>query len=669
MGHDDVRLLTLTGPGGIGKTRLAIALAEELDDAFADGVVFVELAPLRDPDRVPAAIATVLNIRETGPPLISVIRELLAKRQLLLVLDNFEHLLPAAPAVTDLLAAAPKVKALVTSRQPLRLRGEREFPVPHLGLPNAETPATADSLLASPAVALFIERAQAVNADFAVMDDDAAAVAEIVLRLDGLPLAIELAAVWCRALPPRTLAQRLQRRLPLLSSGAGDAPARHQTMRDAIAWSYHLLSPEEQTLFRRLAVFAGGFTLDAAEAIDESGAEMETMARLSRLIDAGLVQAHRAETEGVRYRMLGTIREFAHELLTGDGEEIVANDRHATIYLDLVEMASPHLHGALHLSWLRRLNADHDNMRAALDWAITRGQSDRALRLGAGLWLYWLTQGHWTEGRAWLRRVLALGNDAPSTAHAEVQFGAANLAAIQGNLDDAGALYDASLMEWRQVGSQSGIARTLSLMGIVALHNLRFAQAVELLRDAMPLFDLPQDEPYAALAMSNLGIALVGLGDLDGGIAQAELALARQQAYGENWAIASALIMLGDILVAKGEHQRAAALFADGLKNWEDSGITGFVLLPLVGLAKVASAAGRPVDAARLIGFHDAVADHASAVVNPYYEQLVSRAAETASQRLGDQVFEVERAAARIAPLDSITPEALRIASELAASA
>jgi predicted ATPase/DNA-binding CsgD family transcriptional regulator len=662
LARSDVRLVTLTGAGGVGKTRLAIAVAAAVSSDFADGVVFVDLAPLRDHETVLATIAAAFGVRETGPwPLLSVLHDQLASRQLVLFLDNFEHLLPAAPLLAELLQAAPEVKGLVTSRQPLRLRGEREFPVPPLKLP----PPGAAGPLASEAVTLFVECAQAARFDFVLNEADASAVAEIVTRLDGLPLAIELAAAWARSVPPAALARRMERRLPLLLDGASDAPSRHHTMRDAIAWSYDLLTPQEQTLFRRLSVFEGGFTAEAAEEVDEPDTSAVTFVRLSHLVDQSLVRPVAGNAAQARYRMLETVREFAEDQLKASGEETAIRDRHAEFFLALAERAASHLHGPDQRDWLHDLEVEHDNLRAALGSAIARGNSHRSTKFGALLWMYWLKQGHWTEGRAWLGRVQAAAEAASPHLQAEVLLGAGSLTAIQGHLGEAQELFISSLDMWRNAESASGMARTLSMMSIVAVHGQQFERAASMLTEAIPFFELPKDEPWAAHATGYLGFAMVGLGAIDAGVALAEEGLSRLQAVGEEWAIANALIMLGDILEQKGEHGRAAVLFADALERWSASGLTSIVLWPLVWIARVTMAIGDPVDAVRILGFLDVVAERAGALADPYFQRLVGSIATDARARLGDPLFDSELAAATATPPVRIITESLRIARDL----
>ena len=385
---DATRLVTLTGPGGVGKTRLALALAERLGNVFPDGRVFIDLAPLRDPSLLMPHVATTLGLREAaGRSLSDVIHDFLRERDVLLVLDNFEHLLPAAPAVVDLLAAAPQVKVLTTSRAPLRVRGEREYPVPVLRLPTSEDARDITGLAANDAVAFFVDRAQAVQPAFALTLDNAAAVIEICQRLDGLPLALELAAARVKFLPPPTLQTRLGARLPLLTGGTRDAPDRQRTLRDAIAWSYDLLSPEARILFQRLGVFVGGWTLEAAEAVTNPGGDLDVLEGLSSLADESLIRLDERGSEP-RYGMLETIREFAQERLAARGEDNVVHEAHAAYFLGLAEQAKPHLYGAGQRVWLRRLEAEHPNFRAALDVFAASGDHEAHLRLAANLGLF-----------------------------------------------------------------------------------------------------------------------------------------------------------------------------------------------------------------------------------------------------------------------------------------
>ena len=357
----------MTGPGGTGKTRLALQAAAELLDDFADGVFFVPLAALSDPDLVPHAIAGALSVHEeSDQPLVDRLKDFLAAKQVLLVLDNVEHLVDAAPVVGELLGVAPKLKVLVTSRVPLRLRAEREYPVPPLGLPRRKPPPTPEQLSQYEAVRLFIERAQAVKPDFAVDNANAPALAEICHRLDGLPLAIELAAARVRMLSPQAMLARLEQRLPMLTGGARDAPERQRTLRDTIAWSYDLLEPDEQVLFRRLAVFVGGATFEAVEAVANPDGDLDVFGGLERLLEHSLLRQEEGPEGEPRFTMLETIREFGLEQLAQNDEETEARNRHVVLFQALIENSDEELSGPDQSSWFARLDADHDNLQLAM---------------------------------------------------------------------------------------------------------------------------------------------------------------------------------------------------------------------------------------------------------------------------------------------------------------
>ncbi len=511
--RQDVRLLTLTGPPGIGKTRLALQVAAGLNATFADGVVFVGLAAIQDPTLVLAALAQALGVHDMGDqPLHETLAVYLRDRRLLLVLDNFEQVVAAAPLLADLLASCPKLAILVTSRTVLRLRGEQEFTVPPLALPDPSHLLPPEELMQYAAVALFMQRARAVKPPFALTPTLAATVAAICQRLDGLPLAIELAAAKVRVLPPPHLLARLERRLPMLTSGARDLPERQQTMRATLAWSEDLLSVEEQWLFRRLAVFVGGFTLEAAEAVCAAPAGAEPLGRgvlegLERLVDQSLVQQQMVGQDGADeeegggeayFRLLYVIREYALERLEASaggaggqvGQEAEALRRaHAVYYLGLVEeraLATVQPEGA---AWMERLEREHDNFRAALAWAREQGEAELGLRLAGSLGPFWDVRGYRTEGRGWVEGLLALapravgdraragddgGEGAPgvadvsAVARAKALVAASNFAWRQGDDEraQAAAAEGLALARDQQAGWAAGVA--LNMLGVIA---------------------------------------------------------------------------------------------------------------------------------------------------------------------------------------------------------
>ncbi|HEY3079985.1 MAG TPA: LuxR C-terminal-related transcriptional regulator [Chloroflexota bacterium] len=416
------RLVTLLGPGGVGKTRLAIAVAEALLPGFPDGAWLVDLASVGEPGLVVRAIAGALVVGEAGGPgAIESLRRHLRNRRLLLVLDNCEHLLAAMPEVGELLGDCRGLTILATSREPLRLRWERRLPVPPLALADPRGDRSPDMLLASPAVALFVERARAVRPDFALDETNGQTVAELCARLDGLPLAIELAAAQSDALPPAALLTRLKRHLPLPGAGPADGPSRHRTLAAAIGWSYDLLDAPARELFRRMGVFAGGWSPAAAEAvIGQPG--LDALDGLLALVDKGLVRPAGQAIGRPRFGMLETIRQFALERMDEADELAEVRRRHAQHYLALAERAAPEGRGPPRSAWFDRLEREHDNLRAALRWAAEQGDAETELRLGAALWRFWDARGHVREGIDWLEDALARplhGSDGPRAAALE----------------------------------------------------------------------------------------------------------------------------------------------------------------------------------------------------------------------------------------------------------
>jgi predicted ATPase len=599
-----VRLLTLTGTGGSGKTRLALEVAGYVLDRFADGACLVELASLADPQLVLPRIAEVLGIEgPSGAALVDGLADHLRGKRLLLVLDNFEHLLEAAPSLSGLLAACPHLKALVTSRAVLHLSGEHDFTVPPLAFPETAAVPALEQLLEYEAVRLFVERAQAAQADFGLTSQNAPAVAEICRRLDGLPLAIELAAARIRHLPPLALSARLERRLPLLADGPLDLPARQRTLRATITWSYELLAPGEQLLFRRLGVFAGGCTLDAAAVCAGTGGlPLDILDGLGALLDKSLLRREDSPGGEPRFQMLETVREYALEQLEASGEAELLRRRHALYFLAFAEQADQGLRTAAQTEWLVRLQAEQDNLRAALTWgraqATTRaGATDGEywLRLAGALSWFWHMRGHVGEGRAWLEAALAMGGEAPAAVRANALIGAAIMAERQGDYAQAVVALEEGLALHRQVGNQRGAALALGYLGIVARYQGDYDRSETLLEESAGLYEASGDHWGAAWAMANLARVPEFRGDWARATALLQQGLAVFRQEGDSWGTARMLVFLGNVACAQGQHDRAQALFEESLalpRDPRDVGDRWSIANALHGLADVAHAQG-----------------------------------------------------------------------------
>lgn len=599
-----VHLLTLTGPGGTGKTRLALEAAGQLVDSFRDGVHFVSLGAIIEPSLVPSAIAQVLGVVEvSGQSLVESLQVRLRDGQALLVLDSFEHILEAAPLVSDLLSACAGLKVLATSRATLRLRGEREFPVPPLGVPDPTDLPTLDLLRCFEAVELFVQRGRGARPDFDLDASNAESVAQICARLDGLPLAIELAAARVKVLTPEELLTRLGRRLDFLTGGARDLPARQRTVRGTIDWSYNLLDEGEQVLFRRVGVFAGGWTLDAAEAICAPGMELDVVVGLSGLVDQSLVQRQ----EESRFFVLETIREYALEKLEESGEIQELRRLHATYFLRLAEVAEPQLRASQQVAWLDRLEADHDNLRAALSWLLEHGKGEEAVRLASAVWRFWEMHGHLSEGRLWLERGLERGGDLSPPVQAEALNGAGHLAWLQGDHARATELLEASLTLQRAVGHTQHLAYTLNNLGLVALDQGDFTRATSLLTESLELRRQAGDEWGVALSLNNLGYAALLEGDLASAESLSAESASRFRDLDNSWGTALALTNLGRSLLERHEHARAADVLGECLTLSQGLGEKVFIAECLEGLAGLAAAETQIERAACLWGAAEAL--------------------------------------------------------------
>jgi len=589
-----VRLVTLTGPGGTGKTRLALQVANTLLYGFSDGAFFCDLSPLADPSLVPAAMAAVLGIKEqSGASLSETLAEVLKEKELLLVLDNFEHLLGACDVVATLLDACRKLHVLVTSRIPLHLSREHEHAVPPLSVPDLKHPSDLAAFSNCEAVALFVERARAAKDSFALTDGNARVVAEICTRLDGLPLAIELAAVRIKLFPPQALLQRLSASLQLLTGGAKDRPSRQQTLRNTIEWSYSLLSPEEQALFARLSVFAGGCTLEAAEAVCQPEGEqaIEIVEGVTSLLDQSLLRELEEEKEP-RFAMLETIREYAAERLEAGDQAGTVRDRHATYYLRLAEEAEPELTRAEQVRWLERLEAEHDNLRAALRRLLDAQQAEEALRLAGALSRFWSTHAHLSEGRQWLERALAIGKETAGALRAKAWRGAGYLAEAQMDYKRATDLYEESLRLYRELDDARGIARAVNGLGNVASAVGDLERAASLYGESLTAYRELGDNWGIAIALCNLAGLAFDLEDYERAIGLYEQGLKLFRELGDTMDIAESLRVLGKIAFIQGDYERAVSLYDQSLTLFRDVGDTPRVAAALGNLGTVALAQG-----------------------------------------------------------------------------
>jgi len=602
--QDDVALVTLIGPGGVGKTRLALAVANTLNDAFPDGILVVQLAPLNDAALVVPAIAGVLRITEQpGQSLLGQINTAISDRRLLLVLDNVEHVIAAAPAIGDILASCPNLTVLATSRTPLRLYNEREYPVRPLALPDPASLSSGADLLSFGATALFIERAARVNAEISATNSNAATITEICRRLDGLPLAIELAAARTKMLSPQAIIDRLERRLPLLSGGARDLPARQQTMRAAIAWSYDLLTPDEQHLFRALAVFLGGWTLAAAETVC---GQADIFDRLAALVDHSLVRQIQQPEGALRFVMLETIREYALEKLQEHGEIEHSREQHAHCFLAMSEDAGNHLMGAGDKVLLRQLEDDYGNLRLALDWSLEH-DVEAGIRAGAALWQFWLVHAHFDSGRRFLEAALAADAAISDAVRARGLDTVASLASWQGDFARAIELFETSLAIFRSMGDEWNIANTLRGLGRAAMAQGDFARADQTGEESVAIFRTLADTRGLQGAIGNLGWNALGTGNLERGRALLEESLALARSLQNTAGIVNYTAGLAFVALDRGDLERATALFTETIALCQEVDDTRFIALCFEGFGRIAACQAELERAARLFGAAEAL--------------------------------------------------------------
>lgn len=697
------RLLTLTGPGGVGKTRLALQVAAAMAADFADGALFVPLAAIRDPTLVLPAIAARVGVRDlAGQTLQENITAHLQEREVLLLLDNFEQVLPAAPCIAEILAACPRVKALITSRAALRLRGEQIAEVGPLPGPAAVDGCTLEELLRYPAVALFLQCAQLVKPDFIFSEADARIAAHICLRVDGLPLAIELAAARLTILSPRALLQRLDRRLQVLTGGTREVEARQQTMRNTIAWSHDLLDVDEQAVFRCLAIFAGGCSVEAAEAVCVAPptAQRDIFDILTTLVDQNILIVQHHDGVEPRFSMLETIKEFGRECL--DVETATVQARHSTYFLRLTEQAAPELRGQNQGIWLARLDRDYDNLRAALACSIETGNTELGLRIAGGLWWFWYMRGYLSEGRQWLERLLHAEQAAGTTVPPDVRAAAlraagilateqgdypraidlieealllvrqrgdpqveatllnvlGNIAKYQTSYERAAALYGEALQLFRGLGDARSISVTLNNLGSLAKEQNDHAQAMALYDESLTMRRALGDQRGIAIVLSNIGTMAHGQGDFDRAVRTGEESVAILRDLGDK-DLAAALDTLARAVLAQGDTQRAMGLYREGLSVSRAAGERQLMALCLEGLGHVASAQGNAEHGATLYGAGAALHEAIGALLSPAEEAHNANHFETARQTLGPAGFAAAWELGQAMPLDEAVGLAL----------
>jgi predicted ATPase/class 3 adenylate cyclase len=644
---EGVRLLTLTGPGGIGKTRLGLQVGAELLDDFEDGVFFVALAPLTDPALVASAIASPLGVVETGErSLKEGLETYLRDKEVLLLLDNFEQVLDAAPLLGELLSECPKLKGLATSRSVLKVYGEQEYPVPPLELPRPGRLPPIDRLSQYEAVRLFIERAKAARPDFSVTDENAPAVAEICVRLDGLPLAIELAAARIKLLPPRAMLHRLSSRLKLVTGGARNLPERQRTLRGTIEWSFALLEGGERVLFARLAVFSGGRTLEAIEAICDAKGDLpvDALDGVSSLLDKSLLRQEEGPEGEPRFVMLETIHEYARERLEESGEAEEVRRLHAEYFLGLAEEAEPELTGPDQLAWLERLESEHDNMRATLQWSLEK-EPETAFRLAGMLARFWEIRSDISEGSRWLEAALRQSGR-PSTVteaatRAKLLSEAGTFAFYRADYDHAIGLHREALELYRELGDDSGVAFSLMCLGAQYNQPGDYDRAAPFFEEALALSRSIGDRPNIVTTLHNLADVERQRGNYERAktLGMESMALAREME--DKWQLAMVVGWMGLLTVFSGdEHDLAERSLKEALTLDRELGNWAYVAYCLEGFAGLAGAKAQGGRAARLWGAAEALRKTISAPLSIEGRLYFERSMVAARDQLGEAAWE-----------------------------
>ncbi|MFL5758711.1 MAG: tetratricopeptide repeat protein [Thermomicrobiales bacterium] len=642
--RDDLRLLTLTGPGGVGKTQLALAVARKVGGAFADGTIFMPLAPLSDPMLVPSAIAQTLGVRDSGVrPLLDGLYAVLRERELLLVLDNFEHVTAAAPLVADLLIGNPRLKVLITSRELLHLTGEHALMVRPLEIPKSGQSLSSDDLTDFAAIRLFVTRAQEVKPEFALTGANGEAVADICRSLDGLPLAIELAAARVRVLEPSGLLGHLTNRLQILTGGHRDAPERLQTMRHAIAWSYDLLAPQEQLLFRRLSVFVGGFTLSGAEAI--AADESSILDLLTSLVDKSLIQQTEQTDGEPRFSLLETIREFGLERLKADNELDQARRAHALWCLTFVENVAPEFIGPETFTpegaaMLSRLAAESENVRAALEWTSEHSEAEIALRLVFAYRIVWFARGQFREGRKWSEEALAVAGETSPALRARMLMSLSWFTLLLDDPNAARCLAEESLTVAQESGESASEFWALTALGYLEKDANNLEQAGAWHVEALAVARAMSDRRWEPQALDDLGDLAQSRGDFEKAAGSYEAALSIARSSGDREAITRTTRRLALVFVEQGNTQRAAALLREALDLARAVAHDRYVVQILSDSAFVGAATGKTEAAARILSA-SAVMRAALGTPGMQIEQTVEQQRKAAIRcQIGEAAFE-----------------------------
>ncbi len=663
--RDDVRLLTLTGPGGIGKTRLALAAAQAVAP-FTDRVWFVGLSQVFDPTLVVPTISTALGVYESrGSSLVDRLSHWLSDQQAFLVLDNFEQVAEAAPAIASLLSASPNLTVLVTSRMRLRLSGEHEHSVPPLDVA-AHRVSTAGDAPPSEAALLFAARARALKEDFDLTEENAPTIAEICRRLDGLPLAIELAAARTKVVPPAELLARLGTRLPLLTGGAHDLPARQQTMRATIAWSYDLLTPDEQILFRRLAIFAGGCTLEAAEAVTNAWGDLgiDPFEGIASLVDKSLLRPAEGPDSKSRFLMLETVREFGLEQLAATGEGIRTRQRHANYYDALIEAATPIPRWPPTTELVRLIDTERDNLRATLAWLDRTGNSERYLRLATRLFALWMPLGNISEGLRCLERSIESGNPVPADLRALALGQAGTLASLQGEGERGLRLLQEALAVTGWIASPTidnrmDAARILRQLGQALVHLGRYQEAELYIERSIAQFRALGNEVDVARSTGELASAAYGQGELERAKQLCEAAIALLRTTGNEFFLASLLRFLGLIACGRRDKDGAVAAFTEAFALMDMAAPHSDSPPRPANVAVFAASSGSPVVAARLFGAATVLADKLGEPfllpVRVTYERAIAAVRST----LGEEGFNAAWSAGEAATSEEAFEEAV----------